>query len=157
MKMNKNVENNNEVVTINRNDLIVPDMINGLTDTTSAFFSSIVDDGSRKSKIAIYNAISKDDEKLDDHKGEILKIKDIVAHTVTLADEESGEVLNLVRIILIDDKGVGYASISQGVYSSIQKIFAIVGMPTWDEPMKLKCVEQKTRKGFKTLTLELVD
>ena len=145
----------NEVSVVNTNDVAVC-KINGLTESTNSFFSSIIDDGSRKSKVAIYNAINKADEKLDDHKNEVLNIKDVVAHIVNLVDEETGVVNECTRIVLIDDKGKGYESISLGIYSSLQKIFAVVGQPTWEEPLKVKCIEQRTRKGFKTLTLELV-
>ena len=147
---------NNELITVNREDLIKPNAIEVLTNPETAFFSSIENDGSRASQIKIYNAINKADKKLDDHKGEVLEIKDVVAHGVTLVDENSGEVVECTRIVLSDKKGEGYESISVGIYSSLQKIFAIVGMPTWSEPVKMKCIEQKTRKGFKTLTLELI-
>ena len=148
--------NNNELVTISREDLIKPTAIESLTNPETAFFSSIVDDGSRESRVKIYNAINKAEEKLDDHKGEVLDIVDVVAHGVTLVDEQTGETIECTRIVLLDVNGVGYESISIGIYSSLQKIFAIVGVPTWIEAVKMKCIEQKTRKGFKTLTLELI-
>ncbi len=156
VKNTAQAEETTEMMVVNRNDIISGSAIHALTDTATAFFSSIADNGTRESKVAIYNAINKADEKLDDHKNEVLNIKDVVAHTVTLIDENTSEVIDCTRIVLINDKGVGYESISVGIYSSLQKLFAIVGMPTWDEPLKVKCVEQKTRKGFKTLTLELV-
>lgn len=153
---NQNEVKETAMAMVNKNDLIMPSLVENLTHSQHSFYSSIVDNGTRKSKITIYNAINKADEKLDNHKGEVLKIRDVVAHTVSLVDENTGEILDCLRIVLVDEKGVGYESISQGIYSSLQKIFAVVGLPTWDEPLQIKCVEQRTRKGFKTLTLELV-
>ena len=96
-------------------------------------------------------------ESLDDHKGEILEIVNVAAHPVSLVDENSSEVVDTLRIVLVDKNGVNYDAVSQGIASSIQKIFGIVGMPPWTgEPLKIKVVEQKTRKGFKTNTIELV-
>ncbi|MFE2611637.1 hypothetical protein ACFXDI_52175 [Streptomyces mirabilis] len=49
-------------------------------------------------------------------------------------------------------------SVSQGVASSLQRIIGIVGQGPWtDEPLKVVPKEVKTRRGFKTLTLALVD
>lgn len=147
-------ETKNEIMVVKED--LTPSKIDSLTNSENTFFSSIIDDGSRKAKVAIYNAINSADEKLDDHKGEVLSITDVVAHTVNLLDEQTGEIIECTRIVLIDEKGKGFECISLGVYSSLQKIFAIVGLPHWEEPLKVKAVEQKTRKGFKTLTLELV-
>lgn len=152
-----NVENveNSEMMVVNRND-IAATPIDELTNSVNSFYSSIQNDGTRKSQVKIYNAINNAKEKLDNHKGETLKIKDVVAHAVEILDEQTGELVKCTRIVLIDDEGIGYESISLGVYFSLQNIFGIVGLPTWEEPLELKCIEQRTRKGFKTLTIELV-
>lgn len=127
-----------------------------LTDADNNFYSSIPSDGSRESAIKIYNAINNADQKLDDNKGIVLEIVDIVAHPIELLDEQSGEMVKALRIVLIDKEGVGYESVSLGVASSVQKIFAVVGKPSYNPPLKVMGKEQKTRKGFKTLTLALV-
>ena len=145
-----------EVVTINKQDLSVAD-VSILTEAQESFYCSIPDDGTRKSKIQIYNAINSADEQLSEHTKEVLEITDVAAHPITLPDMNTGEVIQCLRIILIDKNGKTYQAVSNGVASSLQKIFAIIGKPSWkDEPVKIKPVEQKTSNNFKVLTLELV-
>lgn len=153
--VNVPVEESNEVIAI-KEEIIQPSALAALITPTSFFFSSIKDDGSRESQIRIFNAINKADSKLDDHKGEVLEIKDVVAHPIELVDENTGELTECVRMVLIDKDGKGYESVSQGIFSSIKKLFVIIGQPSWEIPVKMKVIEQKTRKGFKTLTIELV-
>lgn len=158
MNNNANItptEETNEVMIINKADLAPAD-VSILTNADSQFFCSIEDDGSREAKIKVYNAINSKGISLDDTKGTVLEIVDVACHPVTLVDENTGEVVQTLRTILIDKDGNNFDAVSQGVVSSLQKIFAIVGHPTYNPPLKLKVVEQKTRKGFKTKTLELV-
>lgn len=147
-----------EVMVVSRNDLATTDLIEDLKNPDSAFFCSIKDDGTRASKIAIYNAVNSQDEQLSDHIGEVLEIVDVVAHPVTLTDPETGEVTNALRTVLVDVNGVKYGAVSAGITSSLQKIFAIVGMPSWtDEPVKMKIKQVKTNNGVnKVNTIELV-
>lgn len=148
---------NNEVMVVNKADITPAFEIDQLLNATSNFLCSIPNDGSRKAAVAIYNAVNNKGESLDDHKGEVLEIVNFAAHPVSLVDENTGEVVNALRVILIDKKGINYDAVSQGIASSLQKIIAIVGNAPWDaEPLKIKVVEQKTRKGFKTNTIELV-
>lgn len=147
---------NNEMMVINRADLASAQEIENLMNPNAAFFCSIPNDGSRRSAIAIYNAVNSKGESLDDHKGEVLEIVNVAAHPVSLVDENTGEVVQAMRTVLIDKNGKNFDAVSQGVVSSLQKIFAIVGKPPYnDEPLKIKVVEQKTRKGYKTNTIEL--
>ena len=147
----------NEIMTINREDIAPAMALDVLVNANASFLCSIPNDGSRKAAIAIYNAVNNKGESLDDHKNEVLEIVNYAAHPVSLTDENTGEVVEALRIVLVDKKGVNYDAVSQGIASSLQKIIAIVGAAPWDaEPLKIKVVEQKTRKGFKTNTIELV-
>lgn len=148
---------NTEIMTINKADIPAPNQLDKFTNAEASFFCSIKADGTRKSAIAIYNAINNKGESLDDHMGKVLEIVHVAAHPVSLTDEKTGEVVDTIRTVLVDKNGVNYDAVSEGVASSLQKIFAIVGMPPWiDEPLKIKVVQQKTRAGYKTNTIELV-
>ncbi|MFE5263162.1 hypothetical protein, partial [Streptomyces coelicoflavus] len=95
---------------------------------------------------------------LSDHIGEVIEITDMVAHAVELEDEVTKETIQAMRVVLLTADGQGYHSVSQGVASSLQRIIGIVGQGPWtDEPLKVVPKEVKTRRGFKTLTLALVD
>ena len=144
-----------EVMVINRADLAPAD-ITILTEANTQFFCSIPNDGSRESQIKIYNAVNSKGESLADHKNEVLEIVDVACHPITLADPNTGEAVNVLRTILVDKNGKNYDAVSQGIVSSLQKIFAIVGQPSYDPPLKIKVVEQKTSNKFTVNTIELV-
>lgn len=148
----------NKTLQVVENDIASVDLVEQLKNPTGQFFCSIADDGTRKSKIAIYNAINSADENLADHIGEVIEVVDVVAHPVQLADEESGEIIEALRTVLVAKDGKTYTAVSQGITNSLQRVFSIVGMPSWkDEPVKMKIKQVKTRNGNnKVNTIELV-
>lgn len=132
------------------------DVMELLQNPSANFFTSLKAE-TRKDKIKLYNAINKEDHKLGDMINTVIEVVDVVAHEVVLEDE-NGVPRKCVRMILVDSEGNTYSSVAEGIISSMTKIFAIVGMPSWaDEPVRMKCVSVTTRKGFKTNVLELVD
>lgn len=149
-------ENKNMMVATN--DFASVDLVEQLKNPTGSFFCSIEDDGSRKSKVAIYNAVNGADESIADHIGEVLDVVDVVAYPVTITDEETGEILEALRTVLVTKDGKAYTAVSQGITNSLARIFSIVGMPSWkDEPVKMKIKQIKTRNGNnKVNTIELV-
>lgn len=151
----------NEVMVMSKDDIATVEMMEQLMSGEIKFYSSMQDDGSRKSKVDIYNAISREDKKIGDCINEVLNIVDVVAHPITLVDEETGEVINTIRTILIDDKGINYVGVSGGITNALSRIFAIIGRPdggAWkDEPVKMKIKQLATRNGNnKVNTIELV-
>ena len=112
---------NTEIMTINKADLAVASQLDNLTNPNGNFFCSIQNDGTRTSQVKVYNAINSKGEALDDHKGEVLEIVDVAAHPVTLVDENTGEVVDALRVVMIDKNGQNYDAVSQGIASSLQK------------------------------------
>ena len=152
------MENKNELMM---NDVASIDLVEQLKNPGAGFYSSITDDGTRKSKIAIFNAVNGADESVADHIGEVLDIVNVVAHPVELTDEETGEIINCLRTVLVDKNGKTYTAVSQGITSALAKVFTIVGTPdggAWEkEPVRMKIKQVKTRNGQnKVNTIELV-
>lgn len=153
-------EMTNELAVVNQ-DMASVSLLDDFKDPKSKFFCSIVDDGTRDSKIAIYNAINSADENVADHIGEILEIKHIVAHPVQLVDEKTGEVVHALRCVLIDKNDKAYQAVSGGIANSLTRIMGIMGDPSdgsWEKnPVKMKIKQVKTRNGMnKVNTVELV-
>lgn len=151
-------EMKNEVMV---GDVAKVDLVDQLKNPGGAFYCSITDDGSRKNKVAIFNAINGADESVAEHIGEVLEIVNVVAHPVTLPDEETGEVIECLRTVLVDKNGKTYVAVSQGIASALSRIFSIIGTPengAWEkEPVKMKIKQVKTRNGNnKVNTIELV-
>lgn len=148
---------NDDMIMVNKNDIASVDALEILKNPSQNFFCSIQDDGTRQSKIRIYNAVNSAEEQLIDHINEELDIVDVVAHPVVLPDMQTGEMIQCLRTVLIDVNGIGYQAVSEGVTSSLGKIFAIVGLPSWvDDPLRVKVKQLTTKKGFKVTNLELI-
>lgn len=156
-----NEEIKNEVVSVSVGDVASVDLVEQLKNPTGKMYCSMVNDGTRKSAIAIYNAVNSADEQVADHINEVLEIVDVVAHPVELTDQTTGETFDALRTVLIDKNGKSYVAVSQGITSALSKIFSIVGTPenqAWHkEPVKMKIKQVKTRNGDnKVNTIELV-
>ena len=150
--------NENTNLVVSREDVAEVGMLDDLKNPTTSFFCSIENDGTRASKVAIYNALNSDGESLIDHVGEVLEITDVAAHNVKLMDKETGEITDTLRTVLVSKDGTTYSCVSSGVIESLKKVFAIVGAPSWkDEPVKMVPTEIKTRNGYRVLTLSLAE
>ena len=151
-------ETTNTNALVIREDIATVNLVEQLKNPMGQFYCSVADDGTRKSKVAIFNAVNGADESLGDHIGEVLEVVDVVAHPVTLTDEETGEIINALRTVLITKDGKTYTAVSQGITNALARVFSIVGMPSWkEEPVKMKIKQIKTRNGNnKVNTIELV-
>lgn len=159
--MNANETTETTAMTVMRGDVAGVSLLEQFKDPTGNFYCSIKDDGKRSTRVAIFNAINGADESLADHINEVLEVVNVVAHPVTLIDEQTGEVIEALRTVLIDKDGKAYTAVSSGIANALSRIIAIVGEPTnaaWEkEPVKMKIKQVKTRNGVnKVNTIELV-
>jgi hypothetical protein len=118
-------------------------------------WTTLPSDGSRSAAVVVENAMS-DAESIRDHIGAVLEIENVLLHDVVI-EGENGEDVPAVRAVLIDSKGQGYAAVSNGVISSLQTLMALCGPGPWNPPLKVVPREVKTRKGYRTLRLKLVE
>lgn len=149
----------NEVVVVS--DVASVDLVEELKNPNGNFYCSIKDDGTRKSKVAIYNAVNSVDKRLADCINTVLEVVNVVAFPVQLLDEKTGEINTCLSTVLVTKDGSCYGATSQGIANSLSRIFSIVGMPddnAWlDEPVKMRIKQVNTRNGDnKILTIELV-
>lgn len=168
--MNENVMNKNTMqedlptAPMTTNDVeLVQDTTSGIMGITiqemmnpkaSHMLCTMKNDGTVESKAKIYNSINSPDKKLSECIGETINLKDVICHTVQLIDENTGEVFDTVRSILIDDKGVSYQAVSTGVNNSLSKIFQIFGSPeNWEKPLPIKAKQKQTNNGNNKVTI----
>lgn len=153
----ENTNMTNEVMV--REDFAPTTMLDSLMNPENNFFCSIEDDGSKKSKIAIYNAINSAEKSIADMIGKTIEIADVVAHPITITDEQTGEIVETLRTVIIDKNGVAYQAVSGGINNSLQKLFSIFGMPSWKkDPVKVEVKQVATRNGVnKVNTLVAVE
>lgn len=96
------------------------------------------------------------DKRSDDVINQILNVRHILAHNVEMVNSATGEVMQSVRIVLVTTDGETIGTVSKGIYSSLQSITSIVGVPPWENGIRLRIKPQTTRNGFRTLVLEFL-
>lgn len=118
------------------------------------FFTSkqMKNDTDRK---VMYNALSSPDNIISENVGEKLIIKDIAAFPVNFIDDD-GHKVQLLRTILIDDKGKTWAATSAGIANSVTKLFAIYGMPTWQNGISVQIKQVKSRNSENKINILVV-
>lgn len=90
--------------------------------------------------------------------GKQIAVKHIVAHSVEIVDEDTGEVTDADRIVLVTPDGQSFACVSNGVRRSLQMIMALTNsMPPWDPAMVLEVSQKNTNKGRRTYILTPVN
>lgn len=122
-----------------------------------ALFSTMPNTGKRADRIKLYNAVANAEKKVSDLIGETITVVHMVAHPTQMLDEETGELRDLTRIVLIGPEGESYHSMSNGVVQSMKRICDIVGAGPWeDEPLVIKVKQISTQSGNRTFNLELI-
>lgn len=147
-----------ELAEVRTNPLEVMSVEDFTNPSASMMYCSIKSEGDMKSKAAIFNAINSPEEKIAEHINKPIMLKDIVAHPIRLVDEKTGEVLDAMRMVLVDENGVGYEAVSSGIVNAVSRILQIFGQPeTWDGPIKIIPIQKKTRNGDNKVTTLKID
>lgn len=116
-----------------------------------------IDTSTREGKIKLYSALQ-NAEKLDEHLNEPLNMTNAVAQAVQVTDDQTGEISNTVRVIIVTDDNKAYAATSPTLAAGLNTMFGIFGTPnTWTEPLCIKVAERRSRRGFKFFSIEPVD
>lgn len=93
-----------------------------------------------------FNAVNGQDKPV--RAGTELYLVKALFHECTVNDAETGEVRPAVRTVLIDEDGITYGSVSEGVCRSLQRLFKAVGTPEkWEKPLHIVFMQKTfTRK-----------
>lgn len=129
--------------------------IAGLNDSSAAFYTTIkgTDFAARK----LIAAAQTKSKPLADSLNQQIDLTNFIVQSVSLQDENTGEITDAPRVTLIAADGVAYHATSTGLLSALRNIIATLGEPdSWPEPLPVKVVEQRGRKGFRFMTIELV-
>lgn len=89
----------------------------------------------RKAKATLYNACA-NPEKISAHLNHEIRMIHFYVEIIQCVNENTGGVVNVPRVVLIDETGKGYQAVSVGVYNAVKRIVSMFGNPnTWDEPV----------------------
>ena len=109
-----------------------------------------------KSASMLFKAMNQPDDSLGDHINETIDVTNIFIQPVSMANQETGEVNVVPRIVLFDVEGKTYVTVSKGIYNALKNMCAIVGTPeTWKAPVTIK-VGQRQIKERRMLTFDIV-
>lgn len=113
-----------------------------------------IDTSTREGKVKLYSALQ-NAEKLDEHLNEPLAMVNAVAQSVQVTDDQTGKVSNTVRVIILTADNKAYAATSSTLAAGLNTMFGIFGTPnTWTEPLYIKVVERRSRRGHKFFSIE---
>lgn len=155
--MTQNVNEENQIVvgqaTQESNHMVT--MMDTFTGRAVQFYSSVPDDGTVETKMKIYNAMNESDKKLADQLNLNVTLKDLIAYPIQLVSEQTGELVEAMRMVFIDEKGETYSSVSKGILGSVQNIIGLFGPAPWEPGITVTPVKKKTRSGFDTVVLRI--
>lgn len=139
-----------QIVTIDDGDRLIVDLT-----TRSKSYSSMIAE-TEDEKATLYAAMNSPTGKLMEHIGEIINLQNVYVEAVQCINEDTGDIQQCPRIVLIDANGESYQCVSKGVFGSLKKLFAVYGEPqSWTAPipLKIRLIPLGTRN---VLTLDVV-
>mgnify|MGYP002673868187 CR=1 FL=1 len=139
----------NEIMNVNENENMIAD----LTAAQSSFCSLKANTPEEKAKL--FAAMNNPEKRLSDCVNTTIMAKDLFCEIVDCKNEDTGEITKCPRIVVIDDKGIGYQAVSLGVFSAFKKLMGVFGTPTWEPPLPLAV--KQVGKGNKRLLTFTVD
>ena len=109
-----------------------------------------------RAKVTLFNACS-NPEKVADYIGKQIKLMHFYVEIIQTVSEQTGEIVNVPRVVLIDEAGKGYQAVSIGMYNSLKRVVAMFGDPaTWDRPHTVEIQQVSTKTG-RTFNLLMID
>lgn len=121
----------------------------------SGYCSMVAEDD--RAKVTLYNSIS-NPAKVSDMINKQIKLLHVYAEIIQVTSEETGELVSVPRVILIDEKGKGYQAVSIGIYNAVKRLIALFGTPdTWQKAHTVEVQNVQLAGGQHTMNLLLID
>lgn len=131
----------------------VSEAIHGLNSGVSNVYSSIkgTDFASRKQVLAATTT----SVPLSDNLGKPIDLVNIVVQAIELPDENTGELVEVPRTVLIAADGTAYHAVSGGIFRSLENLLGILGEPAgWPEPVTVVVTKEgKAPRAYFTIRL----
>lgn len=137
--------NNNEVMVVGQAPRAI---INTTVDATLSYCS--IKPKTDEERIELFNILNGDAEngkRIADMINLEIEVQDVAFELVELVDEETGEVTEAPRCILVAPDGTTYNGTTQGILSSIERCIQAFGEPTWKPAKKFVVKQVPTKRG----------
>lgn len=110
-----------------------------------------------KARVTLFNACA-NPKKISDMINKRIKVMHVYIEIIQVMSEQSGEMVNAPRVILIDEQGNGYQAVSNGIYNAVKRMYALFGDPgDWDAPHTVEVQHVSLKDGQHTFNLLMVD
>lgn len=104
-------------------------------------------------KIALANAMSQPTHKLSEYVNMQISLTNFYVDPQRIVYQDTGEVRNSLKVVLIDQFGKSYVTLSTGVANALKSIIQVFGLPdSWEAPLLVDVKQVQVGKG-KLLTL----
>lgn len=129
-----------------------------MADVTAAQSVCSIQVTDRKSAAKVFNVMNNPEHRVGDYINKTINVKDVFVEIIEVENQETGEMEQAPRIVLIDDKGEAYQAVSKGIFNALKNLMTIeyIGSPTWEPPLKLEVKQVPVGKGNSMLTLNMV-
>lgn len=108
-------------------------------------------------RVKLFNACS-NPKSVADMINKQIKLRHIFVEVIQVMSEQSGELVYVPRVVLIDEKGAGYQAVSIGMYNSVKRLIATFGDPsTWKKSHTVEIQNVSLKNGQHTFNLLLID
>jgi len=122
-----------------------------------ARFVSNIDTKTRAGAAVVMRCADQPTLKTEDILGVTLSIQNFLIHTIDLQEATGGEIIRAARTVLVTSDGETLAFVSDGIVDSLELLIQAVGRGPWVPPLRVAVKVNKTRRGFRTYKLSLVD
>lgn len=121
------------------------------TQSMCSFTVETVEDKKKLFKVA-----TAPDHNVAEYIGKSIKIKDVYAEVVHMTNQETGEVTDGIRMVIIDDKGESYQCVSSGMWNAFTRMRAIFGNPTYDPAISIEIKQIDKGVNKKILSFDII-
>lgn len=122
-------------------------------ETGTTYCTLQTDPNDRASAAKVYNALNNPEFRISDYINKDICVQDVLIEIAEIMNEETGEISQVPRVVLIDEDGKAYQSVSVGMFNAIKSAIKVYGEPTWEPPITFT-VKQRNVKNGSMLTIE---
>lgn len=123
---------------------------------SGGYYTSL-DRSKDENRMVIYRCMENCSSKVSDLINEEIHVANIFAHKVELPVEETGEVREVTRTVLITPEGVTIECVSDGISRCVKALMIAFGDPPWSPAKHVKIVQENVGNNRRTFKLKLME
>lgn len=120
-----------------------------------ASYCSIVPTGDRTNDAKIFAALNNPEYRIADYINKKIAVENFLIEIQEILNDETGEIERAPRVVLIDEKGKAYQSVSVGMLNAVKNAVQVFGMAPWEPALQVEIKQRPTKSGS-MLTFDVV-